>query len=228
MRSSISARNALTELIAPSRSPQETFEGYKTRGSISYPALFCLSAGSASGCQTPRAYVLSPIRSCARESSTTKSITHPSKTHLRLAWYRPHKVRLKVAVSKPEPKTISRADRIAIIDRTSGSFTEEEGDELARIIEDGCEQVDERDWWHPRLPAVVVEAFAANRFIRKRRSMRKAFYGVTRCRRALGWSKRSAVGNSELVLRWMLHRFSVPRSSRGSLVGIQHFPQPLE
>jgi hypothetical protein len=215
MRSSISARNALTELIAPSRSPQETFEGYKTRGSISYPALFCLSAGSASGCQTPRAYVLSPIRSCARESSTTKSITHPSKTHLRLAWYRPHKVRLKVAVSKPEPKTISRADRIAIIDRTSGSFTEEE-------------QVDERDWWHPRLLAVVVEAFAANRFIRKRRSMRKAFYGVTRCRRALGWSKRSAVGNSELVLRWMLHRFSVPRSSRGSLVGIQHFPQPLE
>jgi hypothetical protein len=215
MRSSISARNALTELIAPSRSPQETFEGYKTRGSISYPALFCLSAGSASGCQTPRAYVLSPIRSCARESSTTKSITHPSKTHLRLAWYRPHKVRLKVAVSKPEPKTISRADRIAIIDRTSGSFTEEE-------------QVDERDWWHPRLLAVVVEAFAANRFIRKRRSMRKAFYGVTRCRRALGWSKRTAVGNSELVLRWMLHRFSVPRSSRGSLVGIQHFPQPLE
>jgi hypothetical protein len=215
MRSSISARNALTELIAPSRSPQETFEGYKTRGSISYPALFCLSAGSASGCQTPRAYVLSPIRSCARESSTTKSITHPSKTHLRLAWYRPHKVRLKVAVSKPEPKTISRADRIAIIDRTSGSFTEEE-------------PVDERDWWHPRLPAVVVEAFAANRFIRKRRSMRKAFYGVTRCRRALGWSKRSAVGNSELVLRWMLHRFSVLRSSRGSLVGIQHFPQPLE
>ena len=43
-------------------------------------------------------------------------------------------------------KTISRAERIAIIDRTSGSLTKEEGDEFARIIEDGCEQVDERDW----------------------------------------------------------------------------------
>lgn len=43
-------------------------------------------------------------------------------------------------------KTISDAERIAIIDRTSGSLTPEEGDELARIIEEGCEQIDERDW----------------------------------------------------------------------------------
>jgi hypothetical protein len=43
-------------------------------------------------------------------------------------------------------KTISRAERMAIIDRTSGSLTKEEGDALARIIEEGCEQVDERDW----------------------------------------------------------------------------------
>lgn len=43
-------------------------------------------------------------------------------------------------------KMISDAERIAIIDRTSGSLTPEEGDELARIIEEGCEQIDERDW----------------------------------------------------------------------------------
>ena len=43
-------------------------------------------------------------------------------------------------------KTISHAERVAIIDRTSGSLTKEEGDELARIIEEGCERIDERDW----------------------------------------------------------------------------------
>jgi hypothetical protein len=43
-------------------------------------------------------------------------------------------------------RTISDADRAAIIDRTAGSLTAEEGEELARIIEEGCEQVDERDW----------------------------------------------------------------------------------
>jgi hypothetical protein len=43
-------------------------------------------------------------------------------------------------------RTISDAERIAIINRTAGSLTTEEGDELARIIEEGCEQIDERDW----------------------------------------------------------------------------------
>jgi len=43
-------------------------------------------------------------------------------------------------------RTISDAERDAIIDRTAGSLTPEEGDELARIIEEGCEQLDERDW----------------------------------------------------------------------------------
>jgi len=43
-------------------------------------------------------------------------------------------------------RTISDAERAAIIDRTAGSLTPEEGDELARIIEEGCEQLDERDW----------------------------------------------------------------------------------
>jgi hypothetical protein len=43
-------------------------------------------------------------------------------------------------------KTISRTDRIAIIERTGGSLTPQEGDELARIIEEGCERIDERDW----------------------------------------------------------------------------------
>jgi hypothetical protein len=43
-------------------------------------------------------------------------------------------------------KTISHAERVAIIDQTSGSLTKEEGDELARTIEEGCERIDERDW----------------------------------------------------------------------------------
>jgi hypothetical protein len=43
-------------------------------------------------------------------------------------------------------KTISHAERVAIIDRTSGSLTKEEGDALARIIEEGCERIDEREW----------------------------------------------------------------------------------
>ena len=42
-------------------------------------------------------------------------------------------------------KTISTADRAAIIERTAGSLTPEEGEELVRIIEAGCEQIDERD-----------------------------------------------------------------------------------
>src|SRR5258707_15818296 len=42
-------------------------------------------------------------------------------------------------------KTISHLERAAIIDRTSGSLTKEEGDDLARAIDEGCEQVDERD-----------------------------------------------------------------------------------
>jgi len=43
-------------------------------------------------------------------------------------------------------KTISGAERAAIIERTAGSLTPEEGEELARIIEAGCEQIDECDW----------------------------------------------------------------------------------
>jgi len=39
---------------------------------------------------------------------------------------------------------VSNQERSAIIDRTSGSLTSEEADELARIIEEGCEQIDER------------------------------------------------------------------------------------
>jgi hypothetical protein len=46
----------------------------------------------------------------------------------------------------PVPATkISRTERAAIIDRTAGSLTTEEGDELARIIEETCERVDEHD-----------------------------------------------------------------------------------
>ena len=40
-------------------------------------------------------------------------------------------------------RTITDAERQAIIDRTSGSLTPQEADELAQIIHVGCEQIDE-------------------------------------------------------------------------------------
>ena len=43
-------------------------------------------------------------------------------------------------------KVISQAERQAILDRIFGSFTEEEAAEMERAIEEGCEQIDERDW----------------------------------------------------------------------------------
>jgi hypothetical protein len=39
-------------------------------------------------------------------------------------------------------RAISDSERDAIIDKTAGSLTVEEGKELCRIIEEGCEQVD--------------------------------------------------------------------------------------
>jgi hypothetical protein len=42
-------------------------------------------------------------------------------------------------------RTISDAERSAIIDRTAGSLTAEEGEELDRIIEEGCEQLDDHE-----------------------------------------------------------------------------------
>jgi hypothetical protein len=39
-------------------------------------------------------------------------------------------------------RSITEAERAAIIDRTAGSLTEAEGEELNRIIEEGCEQID--------------------------------------------------------------------------------------
>ena len=38
---------------------------------------------------------------------------------------------------------ISHAETVAILERTAGSLTPDEGDELARIIEEGCERIDE-------------------------------------------------------------------------------------
>ena len=42
-------------------------------------------------------------------------------------------------------KLITEQERHNIIDRTSGSLTGEEADELERIIAEGCEQLDEHD-----------------------------------------------------------------------------------
>ena len=40
-------------------------------------------------------------------------------------------------------KLITEEERHAIIDRTAGSLTPEEADELDRLIAEGCEQLDE-------------------------------------------------------------------------------------
>ena len=40
----------------------------------------------------------------------------------------------------------SRAERLAAIERSAGILTEAEGAELERIITEGCEKVDARDW----------------------------------------------------------------------------------
>jgi len=42
-------------------------------------------------------------------------------------------------------KLITDEERHAIIDRTAGSLTRDEADELDRIIVEGCEQLGERD-----------------------------------------------------------------------------------
>jgi len=44
------------------------------------------------------------------------------------------------------PKTVSEGERRAILRRTSGSLSPEGAGELLRIIEEGCERIDERDW----------------------------------------------------------------------------------
>ena len=43
-------------------------------------------------------------------------------------------------------KTIDRDDRKASLRSTAGILAGDVGEEFARNIEEGCEQVDERDW----------------------------------------------------------------------------------
>jgi len=37
-------------------------------------------------------------------------------------------------------------EREAILTRTAGALSPEEADELNRVIEEGCEKIDESDW----------------------------------------------------------------------------------
>jgi hypothetical protein len=41
---------------------------------------------------------------------------------------------------------VSQKERKALLRRTAGTLSNEEANELTRIIEEGCEQIDERDW----------------------------------------------------------------------------------
>jgi hypothetical protein len=43
-------------------------------------------------------------------------------------------------------KESSAAERRAALETTAGTLTTEEAEELTRIIEEGCEQVDAREW----------------------------------------------------------------------------------
>jgi len=43
-------------------------------------------------------------------------------------------------------KRISEEERQAILARTAGALSPEEADELDRVIEEGCEKIDESGW----------------------------------------------------------------------------------
>lgn len=43
-------------------------------------------------------------------------------------------------------KRTSQEDRDATLARTFGCLSPEEADELERVIEEGCERINERDW----------------------------------------------------------------------------------
>ena len=55
--------------------------------------------------------------------------------------------RLEVAADFVHRLTrISEEERQAIFTRTAGALSPEEADELERVIEEGCEQIDEKGW----------------------------------------------------------------------------------
>jgi hypothetical protein len=43
-------------------------------------------------------------------------------------------------------KRISEEERQAILTRTAGGLSPEEADELKRVIEEGCEKIDQHGW----------------------------------------------------------------------------------
>jgi len=40
----------------------------------------------------------------------------------------------------------ARAERLATLERIAGILSDEEGAELERVIKEGCEKIDARDW----------------------------------------------------------------------------------
>jgi hypothetical protein len=41
---------------------------------------------------------------------------------------------------------VTRAERLAALERSAGILTDAEGAELERVINEGCEKIDARDW----------------------------------------------------------------------------------
>ena len=39
-----------------------------------------------------------------------------------------------------------RAERVAALEKSAGILTDDEGAEFERVIEEGCERIDPRDW----------------------------------------------------------------------------------
>jgi hypothetical protein len=44
------------------------------------------------------------------------------------------------------PREKARAERMAALEKSSTLLTDAEGAELERVIEEGCERIDPRDW----------------------------------------------------------------------------------
>lgn len=54
----------------------------------------------------------------------------------------------------------TRAERLAALEKSAGILTDEEGAELERVIEEGCERIDPRAWSHRARLAVASSSAA--------------------------------------------------------------------
>jgi hypothetical protein len=113
-------------------------------------------------------------------------------------------------------KRITDQERQAIIDRTAGSLTREEADELERIIAEGCQQLDEHDRKRPAQHASALPAdppikrcadlnksvHEADRLLshdtaKNRLPISESLTGRSRSKTAFRWSRRGQAGHRQ-------------------------------